>query len=192
MSTVWLARVLALSCLALAVYPVSVWSVSPAADVVLMPPDFEQRSSPSGAYALEVRLRPQANAFAPRASATLFELGPSPRKVLWTRELPHRPRPRFFLVGDGGQVVLLDEWLNVRSDLAVMVIDRENRTLGQFNLEAVRAALDVPIAALAPRARHGPWIQATPQISARGDAVEVAAADRVLSIRLSDGTLSVR
>ena len=157
-----------------------------------MPPAFEQRSSPSGAYALEVRLRPQPNAFAPRASATLFEVGSSPRKALWTRELPHRPRPRFFVVGDGGHVVLLDEWLNVRSDLAVMVIDRENRTVAQFDLEAVRAALGVPIAALSQRARHGPWIQETPQLSARGDAVEVTSADRVLSIRLSDGAMSLR
>ena len=170
----------------------SVWAGGPAADVVVLPPEFEERSSPSGAYVLEVRLRAHANVHAPRATATLFKINSSQRQALWTRELPHRPRPRFFTVGDGGQVVLLDEWLNVRSDLAVMVIDRKNSTLAQFGLEAVRAALQVPIAALAPRARHGLWIQAPPVINARGDAAEVAAADRVLSIRLSDGALSVR
>lgn len=161
-------------------------------DVLVPPLAFEQRQSPSGAYVLEIRLRPSSNVHAARAVATLFARQAAQTLVLWTRELPHRPRPRFFLVGDAGQVVLLDEWLNVRSDLAVTVIDRENRTLAQFDLEAVRATLAVPLAALAPAARHGVWMQAPPLINTQGDAVEVAAANRVLLIKLSDGSLSVR
>ena len=184
---------LALACLVvLTLAQSSAWASGPTADRVVLPPEREERSSPSGRYLLELRLRANANAHAARATATLFELDASGRHALWTRDLPHRPRPRFFAVGDAGQAVLIDEWLNLRSELAVMVIDRKNVTLAQFDLEAVRAVLDVPIASLAPRARHGLWIQAPPQFNARGDAVEVAAADRVLSIRLSDGALSVR
>lgn len=170
----------------------SAWARGPTADRGVPPPEREERSSPSGRYLLELRLRANANAHAARATATLFELDASGRHALWTRDLPHRPRPRFFAVGDAGQAVLIDEWLNLRSELAVMVIDRKNVTLAQFDLEAVRAVLDVPITSLTPRARHGLWIQAPPQFNTRGDAVEVAAADRVLSIRLSDGALSVR
>ncbi|WP_313954218.1 hypothetical protein [Accumulibacter sp.] len=163
---------------------------APAADVVVLPPVFEAHSSPAGTYVLEIRLREDANPHLARATATLFRVTSSKRQAVWTRELPHRPRPRFFAVGDGGQVVLLDEWLNIRSELAVMVLDLAGCTLVQFDLEAVRAALGVPISALAPAARHGVWMQAPPVINARGDAVEVAAANRVLSIRLSDGKLS--
>lgn len=161
-------------------------------DVAVPPPGLEARRSPSGNHELEVRLHAGATAHAARSTATLFALGTAGRTVLWTRELPHRPRPRFFVVGDGGEVVLLDEWLNVRSALAVMLIARTNRTVAQHDLETVRAALGMPIGQLAPQARHGVWIQAPPQLGARGDTVEVPAAGRVLLVRLSDGALSVR
>jgi hypothetical protein len=163
-----------------------------ALDPITQPPDFEARSSPSGRYLLEVALRPHANPHAARATASLWETRAGARTRVWTRELAHRPRPRFFLVGDEGQVVLLDEWLNLRSPLAVVVIDKTQRTLAVHDLEAVRAALDVPIGALAPRARHGAWMQAPPTLSAGASAVEVAAAGRLLLIRLHDGALSRR
>lgn len=181
-----------LACLAFLLAQTSARAGSAAADFVALPPEIEDRSSPSGRYLLQIRLRSNAKVHAARSTATLYEIDSSARKALWSRELPHRPRPRFFVVADSGHAVLIDEWLNVRSAFAVMVLDRNGATLAQFDLEAVRAALDVPLASLAPRARHGIWIQAPPQISARGDAVEVAAADRVFSIRLSDGALSVR
>ncbi|MBR0567290.1 hypothetical protein J5J83_14300 [Azoarcus sp. L1K30] len=185
-------RVVSLFCLVLALTLLQACTGVEAADVIVRPPESETRASPSGTFVLELALQPQGSPHAPRATATLLRIDASARKVLWTRTLPHRPRPRFVLVGDGGQVVLLDEWLNVRSDLAVMVIDRHNEILAQLDLEAVRAALGVPIADLAPHARYGLWIQTPPTINQQGDAVEVAAADRVLSIRFSDGALSVR
>jgi len=163
-----------------------------AIDVIVPPPAFEAHNSASGRYVLELALRSGANAHAARATATLLEMGTSSRKPIWTRELAHRPRPRFALVSDEGHVVLLDEWLNVRSDLAVMLIDKHNRTLAVHSLEAVRAALAVPSASLAPQARHGLWMQAPPAINAQGAAAEVAAAGQVLVIRLRDGALSRR
>jgi hypothetical protein len=174
--------------LALAPWPADVM----AADPITLPPDFETRSSASGQYLLELKMRAGGNPHAARATASLWELQAPSRKLLWTRELAHRPRPRFVLVGDAGQVVLLDEWLNLRSELAVMLIDKHNRVVAVHGLEAVRTALDVPIAALAPRARHGAWMQATPVVKAQADAVEVAAADRVLVISLRDGALTRR
>lgn len=163
-----------------------------ALDTITQPPDFEARSSPSGHYLLEVALRPHANPHAARATASLWETRAGARTLVWARELAHRPRPRFFLVGDEGQVVLLDEWLNLRSALAVTVMDKNQRTLAVHDLEAVRAALDVPIGALAPNARHGVWMQAAPTLSPRADFVEVAAAGRLLLIGLRDGRLSRR
>jgi hypothetical protein len=112
------------------------------------------------------------------------------RTVVWKLALPHRPRPRFACVSDDGHVVLLDEWLNVRSELAVTVIGPDGRTLAQHNLEAVRAALGVPSAALAPLATYGVWMASKPLISATGKACEVKAGGRTLSIALSSGALS--
>lgn len=163
-----------------------------AVDVVEPAPQHERVHSPSGRFALQIELRPMPNAFAARSTATLFAVDKGRQRVLWRRELPHRPRPRFALVGDDGGVVLLDEWLRVRSELAVMVIDAGNRVLAQYDLEAVRAALDVPIALLARRARHGVWMQGVPAITPDGRAVQVHAADRLLVIRLADGALQAR
>jgi hypothetical protein len=167
-------------------------SAQAAADVMLQPPNREECRAPSGVYSLVIELQPHRNVHAARSTATLFRSASPRDHVLWARDLPHRPRPRFCTVSDNGYVVLLDEWLNIRSELAVMVIDPQNRMLAQFNLEAVRGALGVPIGALAPLARHGVWIQAPPVISAQGDAVEIAAANRLLSIRLRDGAMSSR
>lgn len=163
-----------------------------ASDTINRPPEFEARSSPSARCVLELRLRADANPHAARSTATLLDMGAASPKLVWTRELPHRPRPRFAFVDDQCQVVLLDEWLNVRSALAVTVIDKNNRTVSVHDLEAVRAALDVPIGALAAQARHGVWIQAPPVPGAQGDAVEVAAGGRTLVIRMRDGALSSR
>lgn len=178
--------------LALAVSGVPGRAGEPAADTIAAPPASETRSSPSGRYALEIKLQGTGGPHAARSVATLFEVAASHRKTLWSRALEHRPRPRFMLVSDGGDVVLFDEWLAVRSALAVVLIDRTGATRAQFDLESVRAALGVPVGALAPLARHGPWMQAPPALGTAGDTVEVKAAGRVLSVRLSDGALSAR
>ncbi len=171
-----------------------VWGRSPAlagADVILTPPAVEASGSPSGNHIIEIRLPDGADPHAARSTATLFSVAAGgARSLLWKLDLPHRPRPRFALVADNGIVVLLDEWLNVRSDWAVMVIDRDGRTVARHGLEAVRAALGVPIKALAPLARHGVWMQSLPALSTRGDVCEVQAGGRTLSIALRDGALS--
>ncbi|KQW45357.1 hypothetical protein ASD88_10540 [Pelomonas sp. Root662] len=163
-----------------------------ASDRITLPPEYEARSSPSARCVLELKLRPAANPHVARTTATLLEVSAASRKVVWTRDLPHRPRPRFAFVSDKCQVVLLDEWLNVRSALAVTVIDKNNRTLAVHDLEAVRMALDLPIGSLAAKARHGVWIQAPPVLGVQGDAVEVATGGRTLVIQLRDGALSSR
>lgn len=162
-----------------------------AADPVAAPPALETRSSPSGRYLIELRLA-GGGPHAAQCDATLFEISGSNRLQLWARRLEHRPRPRFALVGNGGEVVLFDEWLAVPSAMAVVLIDRQGTTRARFDLEAVRAALGVPLGALAPVARHGPWMQSEPVLGPGGDAAEVRAAGRLLSVRLRDGALSSR
>ena len=99
---------------------------------------------------------------------------------------------RGILAARDSHVVLLDEWLNVRSNYAAMVIGPDNRVLGQYDLESIRAALGVPIGTVTSFARHGPWIQALPTLTPEGEAVEIASANRVLAIRIRDARLSAR
>ena len=111
-------------------------------DVVVLPSaGYEEFRSPSGTHVLGLRVGDHLNAHSARSAITLYRVTAYQRMTLWTRELPHRPRPRFLLVADGGHVVLLDEWLNVRSNYAAMVIGPDNRVLGQYDLESIRATL---------------------------------------------------
>lgn len=164
-------------------------AAGPGADAVSAPPAFERLLSPSGRFALELKLA-GGGPHAAQCDASLFEIAAQQRKRLWSRRLEHRPRPRFAVVSDGGEVVLFDEWLAVRSALAVMLIDRSGTTRAQHDLDSVRSALGLPLSALAPLARHGPWMQAPPALG--GDTVDVKAGGRLLSVRLSDGALSAR
>jgi len=163
-----------------------------AADPVAKAPEHERFASPSGRFRLEIRLRPGAGPHAASSTASLFDVSSSTSTPLWSRELAHRPRPRFAVVGDRGEVLLVDEWLNLRSELTLMLIDRANRVLAVHDLEAVRSTLGVPLRALPAHARHGTWLQAPPALSADGKSVELSAAHRVLVVQLQDGSLSRR
>lgn len=149
--------------------------------------------APGGGYAVEIRWSAQAGPHAAGSTASLLQIGGGGlRRVVWQQALPHRPRPRFVRVSDAGQLVLFDDWLNVRSERAVVVLAPDGRAVAQHDLEAVRAALGVPAAALAPLARHGVWMQSLPRLTAQGDACEVQAGGRTLVVKLPGGELAAR
>jgi hypothetical protein len=164
----------------------------PEGDAITPPPALEAVLSPGGGYLVEIRWSAQAGPHAAGSTATLLQLSGGARRVVWQQALPHRPRPRFVRVSDAGQLVLFDDWLNVRSERAVVVLGPAGQTVAQHDLEAVRAALGVPAAALAPLARHGVWMQTVPRLTAQGDACEVQAGGRTLRVNLPGGELAVR
>ncbi len=126
----------------------------------------------------------------PAATAALYTIEAGARRMLWTHALAQQYGPRFALVSDAGTVVMLDEWINVSTPFAVMIVDREGRTVAQRSTDEVRAALDVPMSELARRARFGWWLSGAPTLSDDGDIVRAPSAGRVLLVRVSDGKLS--
>ena len=62
------------------------------------------------------------------ATGDLFSVNGLTAKLLWSRGLPQQFGPRFALVNDLGTVLMLDEWININSHYAVLLIDRDNRT----------------------------------------------------------------
>lgn len=170
----------------------AVAGVKAGTDAVSPPPALETVLAPGGGYAVEIRWSPQAGPHAAGSTARLLQVVGGQRRLVWQQALPHRPRPRFVCVSDAGQLVLFDDWLNVRSERAVVVLAPDGRTVAQHDLEAVRVALGVPAAALAPLARHGVWMQSVPQLTARGDACEVQAGGRTLRVQLPGGELAGR
>jgi hypothetical protein len=93
------------------------------------------------------------------------------------------------MVGDKGNVLLIDEWANIASRYAVMVVDRENRPIAQHDFEAVRKVLGVPAAQVAQMARHGVWIVRAPVWDIPGVRVLIEAAGKTLRVDISNGAI---
>ena len=110
--------------------------------------------------------------------------------VKWERELPHHHGPRRVLVTQSGQVLLVDEWINVLSRYALTLIAPSGVTVAQYSGEHLISALGVPRAAIRLHARLGAWMTVEPKVV--GDSVLFEAGDRRLVLRLADGQLSAR
>jgi hypothetical protein len=109
----------------------------------------------------------------------------------WRLDLPHEYRPRFALATPQGGAVFLDEWINVKSRLAIMVIDSEGHNVSVKDLDMVVNVLGVAIREVVAQAKFGWWLQSPPTLSRNGQYVEVKTAGAVLRICLSDGDLSL-
>lgn len=123
----------------------------------------------------------------PLGRATLVD---SRGEVRWERELPHHHGPRRVLVTLDGQVLLVDEWINVLSRYALTLIAPSGVTVAQYSGEQIISLLGVPRAAIRLNARWGPWMTTEPKLV--GDAVFFAAGGRRLVLGLADGQLSAR
>ncbi len=160
-----------------------------ATDSIPLPPTREELFSPSKNYVFV--LSTPDNWKSKKAVGELFQVTTNTRKRLWTRLLPHEYRPRYVLVGSEGQVLLLDEWINVKSRYAVMLLSRENHLVAQHDFDAVRNLLDVPVAKVVRMAKYGWWIASPPTLDTSGEIVRVEAAGKVLIIHLCNGYLSL-
>jgi len=125
----------------------------PVTDFVPHPPARQEMTSPSGAYRLV--LSTQDGWRSRRAHA---ELSRGTARV-WARELPQEFGPRQALVSDMGIVVCLDEWINIFSRYAVMVIGADGKVRQEWSFEDVEDALGVRLGSLPSNERFGPWMR---------------------------------
>lgn len=126
-----------------------------------------------------------------QAIGELFQITEQTHKRLWIRSLPHEYGPRYVLVGNQGQVLLLDEWINVASRFAIMVLNCKNELVAQYDFDALQRFLNVPRAKFPEMARHGLWISSPPVLDASGERAKVRTVGKVLLINLNDGQLSL-
>ena len=108
-----------------------------------------------------------------RATGDLFSVNGPTAKLLWSRELPQQFGPRFALVNELGTVLMLDEWININSQYAVLLIDRDNRTVKQHSADSIQATMRVPTNEIVRMAKHGWWITEPPSVNSAGDAALV-------------------
>ena len=159
-------------------------------DQVPAPPPVEVFDSPSGTYRFTLRAPADWQTGAPEGE--LVKTDGSGSKRLWRQALPQEYRARFALVTDRGLVVMLDDWWNVRSGYAVMLVGPDGEEVAVWRYDDVQATLGVPISELVAKAKHGPWISAPPQLDVDGIGVLVPAAGKHLVIDTARATLTAQ
>lgn len=122
----------------------------------------------------------------PSAIAQLYE----GNVLRWQQSLPHEYGPRFAVVGRQGQVLLLDEYINVASEYAIALYSPKGEQIAQYSFDDISQTLDIPAAQLTRWATSGWWISAAPSSTAVTDQVTVQTGGTALIIDLSTGTLT--
>jgi hypothetical protein len=160
-----------------------------ASDRIALPPARREFASPARTYLLVIETTDQWKTSFP--TARLFRAGQDPPLLRWARVLTQQYGPRAAVVAGDGHVLFVDEWINVTSRWALMLVDADNRVVVTHDHNAVFGALGVPLAEVAAHARSGTWITDGPVLSADGKSARIAAGGRTLAISLQDGSLSV-
>ena len=153
------------------------------ADYQASPPETRTVESPDGAYRLVLHSSPGGATASLDATQNLDV-------SLWQRDLPHQFGPRIAFVGNRGTVVLLDEWINVFTDHAIVVVDVNGATLTTYATDEIAVFLGRPRSQVAAEAKFGPWMMGVPKLSKDAESVLVPMGDETLSISLSDGSIS--
>jgi hypothetical protein len=161
-----------------------------AGDWIPHPPERQEFASPSGEFLLTIATTDAWRSV--HAQAELFSTTAGTRTRIWQRPLPHRYGPRHVLVGNRGDVLLLDEWIKVMSRHAVMLIDQRNRIVTQRSFKDVETVVGVPLGSIVSEDRSGFWMGGRPTLDAEANrAVVPTVANRNLIVDLQNGRLSV-
>lgn len=160
-------------------------------DRIELPPLREEFMGADGRHRLVISTVDGSTWASHRGSAEMLLRQGDIWRTRWRMALAHAYRPRFALVTPQGGAVLLDEWINIRSALAITVLAPDGRTVAVTHVDAVIQLLGVPGREVVQAARYGIWLQSPPRLSADGLHAEVQTAGRLLRIRLSDGRLSL-
>lgn len=159
------------------------------ADRIVMPPDRREFSSPSGRHVLTLR---SADHWQTRLAQAQLQLrSGGVLEPLWQQTLPQERGPRHVLVTDGGAVLLIDEWINVPSRHALMLLAPDGKVLAHHGIDDLVRLLDLPRRTVAEHGKLGIWLSAAPALSGDGSAVVLPSGGRKLILRLADGRLSV-
>src|SRR5687768_14460608 len=84
-----------------------------AGDFMPLPPYRTESVSPNGQYVLVVQSRDEWKS--KHAVGQLFHETASGRQLIWEKILPQEYGPRYALVGNQGQAIFFDEYINVKS-----------------------------------------------------------------------------
>jgi hypothetical protein len=111
-------------------------------------------------------------------------------KVVWKGALPQEYGPRYVLVGLRGEVLMLDEWINVKSKYAITIVNPDLDRVVHYNFDEIQQVLQVPASVMVKQASQGSWwISAPPRLDKSGLIAYVNTAGKVLQINLVEGKI---
>ncbi|MFQ4139995.1 hypothetical protein PGN35_027145 [Nodosilinea sp. PGN35] len=158
-------------------------------DAIPYPPLLRQASSPAGVYHLILTLE-QDPSGGRHTAASLFETRGDRCQRVWAHTLPHSYGPRLALVNDGGTVVLLDEWINVASPRAIVVMGRTGAVEAEYGFDDIVRVTGQTRAAVVEQAAQGFWLSGQPHLERGGLRVAIPAAGGHLALNLATGELT--
>lgn len=81
-----------------------------------------------------------------QAQGKLFQVTKTGRNLLWTRKLSHLYGPRYSLVTNRGQVLLVDEWIHQPSEHTIQLFDRHNSLVVEYSFHRLLQLMDISAA----------------------------------------------
>jgi hypothetical protein len=112
---------------------------APVPDSKNIPPKEREYFSADRNYSL--RLRTPDEWKTKKVVAQLLRRG---NATLWSTILPQEYGPRFAVVGNDGAVLLFDEWIDVASPLALVLLDSRGQIAKQTSFQELARLLNVP------------------------------------------------
>jgi hypothetical protein len=126
-------------------------------DRITLPPERREFHSSNGQWRLRVEaLDPGWHKT--DVAAELLHGAVASGQSRWRMPLAHTYGPRDAWVGADGMVLLIDEWINVASQRALVLIAPSGKTLASHGYAAIVAALGTTPAELGRHARRGGWM----------------------------------
>lgn len=157
-------------------------------DTIPYPPILRHETSLAGSYHLILTLG-QAEAGTQRTTASLFETLGDRCQQVWSHTLPHSYGPRLALVNDSGTVVLLDEWINVASPRAIVLMGVDGVVKSQHGFDDIVEVTGQSRAEVVNQAAQGVWLGGTPKLNRTGTQLSIPTAGGQLTLDLATGEM---
>lgn len=160
------------------------------ADRISLPAETREFRSPSDRYVFTLTTADHWKSR--QAIARLSFRSGTELKNRWEKVLPQERGPRHVWVVDSGAVVLMDEWINIPSRHAVMLLAPDGRELADYGIDDIVRLLGVSRRTVADHGKLGIWMSSEPAVSDDQNSVIFRSAGRRLVLRLNDGGLTAR
>ena len=163
----------------------------PEADLIDLPPSTRTELSVNRKF--EFSVVSTSNWQTPNSRGVLVEINSGKRKIIWQQNLPQQYGPRFILPSDSGQVLLLDDWLNIKSAQAIYIIHPFSGSKTAYSFDQIIKQSGFSASTLTAHARYGSWwIAGMPSLEKGGNIAVIPVAKRNIVVDLNTGKLLIR